>query len=528
MNNENNIKEISSDLNKINKNCLNPDDTKNIEYINQEFYDSKEYPIINIENEINNTVHISGDKLIVEKNFDNYKKYNKKSNNFDFSNNLENNEKISLKKKSIINDTSILYKKITFNNEGNPSENVMKNNKFKTYEENCLINSEAMNSEKLFSQYNEEFETNNRKSSLKKKILGFFILLFVVLLIVSSSILIKSIETNTKPFLLTYLGYNFFIIYLVIDLIKNLIIKCKQKYNSKESEDEYFEIKYNTKDESKFSHVMERLDSGVEYSYGENFANYTIILCLLWYTTNACYNYALTLTSVTTVNSLSASNIIFVLIFEYLFLIKFSKRKSFFSIFKILGACFSLVGIVLITVFNFESVNDEEKKTNSNNYFGVLLGLCSAIVYASYSIYFKLQTKKYKEKFNVLQTYGFIGIFNLLIIPIILIIFHFTKIETFSFPKSNEFFYIFINALFGGVICDFLIGYAIWLLSPDAVSFGMTMTIPLSYIFDLFIKKNFEFNFFYFFGIACIIAGFSLIAIDNLKKYFKKKLANTE
>ncbi len=47
------------------------------------------------------------------------------------------------------------------------------------------------------------------------------------------------------------------------------------------------------------------------------------------------------------------------------------------------------------------------------------------------------------------------------------------------------------------------------------------MTVPCSYIFDIFIKKDFEFNIIYLFGLICLIVGFGFIFFEY---WVKKKM----
>lgn len=524
---------------------LNLNSNLDVSYRNNEALDNneKEPEIINIDNEIIQiSFSDSSAKMIVEKrhsidvkqNTNNYEEKiiinNSPNLSRDFINKLPNNYTNNNEK--IINEISIVTN----------TDKTLISNETKIYNQNKHLDKKkfpedipyALSSEKLlnYSEIENEADPQN-KTSAQKTVLGFIILLLIVVLTVTSSIIIKIIEGNIKPFLFTYLNYNFFIVYLLIDFIKKKIKKClKRKRNLNESEEEYFRINKDAHSDSRFSKAMRRFNSEIEIGYAENFVYFTIVLCLLWYSTNALYNYALTFTSITSVNSLSSSNIIFVLIFEFFFLIKVKNRNNFFTLFKFFALLSTFSGIMLIAFYDKNNTNkndsdvknneNDDDKTSKNSLLGVLLGLSSAFCYAAYSVYFKIQTKKYKSNFNITQTFGFIGVFNLLIIPFLLVLLHFTKIEIFVMPTSNDLFYVFLNAL-TGVTSDFLIGCAIMLLTPDVVSFGMTMTIPLSFVFDIFIKKNFVFQLLYFFGILAIIVGFSLIATESYIKYVKNK-----
>ncbi len=468
--------------------------------------------------------------------------------NIDYNNNCEKPNKIYKDKIINTNDCPVKLCKYYPPNKEKIKKSSIEENKLINNSENELFSS-SINSKNLLKDYEIKNQNPKNRSIIKKKIIGFLVLFFSVILIVLSSILTKRIENNLKPFLFTYLNYNFFIIYLVIDLIKKLIKNYQKKKiikSLKESEDEYFKIKNEIYDDSKFSETMRRFDSEVKLSYANNFAIFSLILSLLWYFSNAFYNYGLNFSSITTVNSVSSSDIVFVLILEYLFLVKVKERKNFITVYKILAVLFSLTGISLIYFYNHDpkKLNIDSSKNNSsdivlndneiidsNKIIGIISSLMGAIFYSSYSVYFKIQTKKYKSNFDIIQIFGFIGLFNFFVIPILLIFLHIFKIETFELPSGEDFLNIFINALFGVVISDFLNSYAIILLNPDVVSFGLLMTIPISYIFDIFIIKTINFNLFYFFGISFIACGFFFIAIEsyiNARNKSKKKENNKE
>ena len=153
---------------------------------------------------------------------------------------------------------------------------------------------------------------------INKTILGLFLLTLVVIITVASSVIIKNVTETVKPFLFCYFNYNFYLIFLLVNKIKNWYIKRKEKNDDSEINKIYY-IRNNVERDSGFSFAMQRFDSEVENAYQSNFVFLCIILSLLWYFSNAFYSYALTYSYITNVNSISSSSIIWVLFLEFFF-----------------------------------------------------------------------------------------------------------------------------------------------------------------------------------------------------------------
>jgi len=148
--------------------------------------------------------------------------------NIDYNNNCEKPNKIYKDKIINTNDCPVKLCKYYPPNKEKIKKSSIEENKLINNSENELFSS-SINSKNLLKDYEIKNQNPKNRSIIKKKIIGFLVLFFSVILIVLSSILTKRIENNLKPFLFTYLNYNFFIIYLVIDLIKKLIKNYQKK-----------------------------------------------------------------------------------------------------------------------------------------------------------------------------------------------------------------------------------------------------------------------------------------------------------
>lgn len=355
--------------------------------------------------------------------------------------------------------------------------------------------------------------TNNQKKINKlyfRSIIGYILLVVVILLTVLSAVWVQKITDTVKPFCLTYINYSFLTILIFVHCGKNKIKNCKKK-KVDNLENSYEDIAEQITDDSvseTFAKVM--VDNRSDYS--GKFHIICIILMTFWYFGNAFYNLGLSVTSITSSNTIANVNIVFI------FLIKMIFFKSKCSLYKIIGLIFCIAGIILMAIF--DATARQVKKEDS--IIGDLYIIVSALFYSFYAISIKYYSKKHRFHFDVMEVFGYIGLYNMLLIPFVLIVLHIFGVESIAIPKGNDILLIFINAVVAGIVGDLIQSYCITLLSPHIVSFGLTLTIPLSYLWDFF-NKNIEFHFLYIVGSILIYVAFSIILYENYIKYKKKK-----
>jgi len=249
---------------------------------------------------------------------------------------------------------------------------------------------------------------------------------------------------------------------------------------------------------------------------------------ILWFFANGFYNLGLLKTSITSSNTLSCCNIIFIFGIKMIFFgSKCTPLKMISSLIAAIGIYF--IGHFEATVQIVPINNKEDSKVNNHNELpllhssnSTLIGdiyiLLGALFYSIYSIYLKKISKQYSKDFDMMEMFGYMGLYNFLLIPFTLVFFQMTLIEVFVIPSLNEFIKIFFNALISGIISDLLQNYSITLLSPIMVSFGLTLVSPISFTYDIIYGKI-SFNFEYLIGSIMIILSFILMVVD---KYYKK------
>lgn len=245
--------------------------------------------------------------------------------------------------------------------------------------------------------------------------------------------------------------------------------------------------------------------------YNKQFHLMCIYLAVLWYLGNCFYNLSIMTTSISSANTLSNSSIVFILTIKILYL------KSSCSIYRILGLI--IISIALGGLFWVDSGNSSSKKSSIIGDFYSILG---ALIYSVFALYLKQMYKKFKNHLNLVEVFGFIGLYTIFVIPLFLIFLHLTGLERCEIPNKEQYCYILINAFIGTILCDLLQNYSNILLSPHIVSFGLTLTIPVSYIWDV-LNHNVIFEYrFVVIGVLTVIA-FSLIIYEKYLKIIKKE-----
>jgi len=342
-----------------------------------------------------------------------------------------------------------------------------------------------------------------------RKTIGYIMMFIVIIISVLSSIWVKKIGEDVKAFTLTYLGISFLTILIGVSCIKKIIIKCCKK-KVVESENDISNLEKKTQEDT-FSETFEKILVDNRHNYENKFHKMSIFLMIFWYFGNSFYNYGLNLTSITSANSLSNFSIIFILLEKILVF------KSKCSIFKIVGTILCAGGVGMMMAFE-SSIKQEKERS----FLGDVLIVIGAFIYSIYANLLSYYSKKHKHHFDMMEVFGYIGFYNMILIPFVLIILGIFNIEKNETPSLHTLFYIFINAVVAGIFCDLLQSYSITYLSPHIVGFGLTLTIPLSYLYDYF-QGNITVDIYYVGGFALIFSAFCLIFIENCLKYKRKR-----
>ncbi|KAI6203573.1 FAM91-C domain-containing protein [Aphelenchoides besseyi] len=184
---------------------------------------------------------------------------------------------------------------------------------------------------------------------------------------------------------------------------------------------------------------------------------YTLYFAPLWVLSSVTYQAALVYSSVSTVNLISASSSLFVLVFGALLS---SHSADRFSWTKLLLVLINLSGVAIVSQF-------------STSIVGASLSFVSAMIYAIYLVVFSVMSRRT----------GSVDM-NLMFVIV-----HHTGLEPqLPFPTNQEIMLIILNSLIGSIFSDYLWLYATLLTNGLVASISLTLTIPLSMIADVVVN----------------------------------------
>ncbi|CAG9766441.1 unnamed protein product [Ceutorhynchus assimilis] len=224
------------------------------------------------------------------------------------------------------------------------------------------------------------------------------------------------------------------------------------------------------------------------------------VFCLLWFLANYTYEVALLRTDSKMMNILLSSSSIFVLILAGIYS---SGNADKFTISKLIAVLLSFIGIVL--------VNMSDIKLETNIPLGTVLTLSSALCYAIYLVFLKRSLQN-EEKIDIPMFFGFVGLFNTLLLWPVFLFLHATKIETFEWPTKEQMTLILVNGLMGTVISEALWLWGCFLTSSLMATVSISMTIPMTMIADVIVKHQ-RYPPAFYFGTLIMVLAFLMVTV---------------
>eukprot|EP00124_Ichthyophonus_hoferi_P000309 Ihof_evm5s11 gene=Ihof_evmTU5s11 len=206
--------------------------------------------------------------------------------------------------------------------------------------------------------------------------------------------------------------------------------------------------------------------------------------CLLWFVANYLFSVALTLTTVSSVTILSSTSGFFTLLLESA--VGGAAKDRLCLINFILVAC-SVLGVALVSISDAQGVtNNKVDGVGHHSLIGDLVALASAFMYGAYLVF--LQKKiGHEDSVDMGMFFGFVGLFNMILLWPIFLALHWSGLETFQIPVAKTWFYLIVNALIGTVLSDYLWLYSTLMTSPLIATLGLSLTIPLAILVDAMI-----------------------------------------
>uniref|UniRef100_A0A3Q2P8X4 Solute carrier family 35 member F5 n=1 Tax=Fundulus heteroclitus TaxID=8078 RepID=A0A3Q2P8X4_FUNHE len=207
-------------------------------------------------------------------------------------------------------------------------------------------------------------------------------------------------------------------------------------------------------------------------------AKISFFFCFVWFLANLSYQEALSDTQVAIVNILSSTSGLFTLVLAAIFPSNSSDR---FTLSKLLAVALSMGGVALVSLSSMESPDEK-------GVAGSLWSLAGAMLYAVYIVLIKRRVDR-EDKLDIPMFFGFVGLFNLLLLWPGFLLLHYTGFEPFELPSQLVWTYILINGLIGTVLSEFLWLWGCFLTSSLIGTLALSLTIPLSILADICLQK---------------------------------------
>ncbi|XP_006636420.1 solute carrier family 35 member F5 [Lepisosteus oculatus] len=230
-------------------------------------------------------------------------------------------------------------------------------------------------------------------------------------------------------------------------------------------------------------------------------AKISFFFCFVWFLANFSYQEALSDTQVAIVNILSSTSGLFTLILAAVFPSNSSDR---FTLSKLLAVILSMGGVALVSLSGSDSSDGKDT-------IGSLWSLVGAVLYAVYIVMIKRKVDR-EDKLDIPMFFGFVGLFNLLLIWPGFFLLHYTGFEVFELPSKLVWMYIIINGLIGTVLSEFLWLWGCFLTSSLIGTLALSLTIPLSIIADMCMQKV-QFSWLFFAGAIPVFLSFFIATL---------------
>ncbi|XP_075843880.1 solute carrier family 35 member F5 isoform X2 [Microtus pennsylvanicus] len=354
---------------------------------------------------------------------------------------------------------------------------------------------------------------NSGFSQRRRMALGIVILLLVDVIWVASSELTSYVFTQyNKPFFSTFAKTSMFVLYLLGFIIwKPWRQQCTRGFRGKPAAffadpEGYFAAC--TADTSVSSSLSEPLyvpvkfhDLPSEKLESTNIGTEKAPKKSRWFLANLSYQEALSDTQVAIVNILSSTSGLFTLILAAVFP---SNSGDRFTLSKLLAVILSIGGVVLVNLSGSE-------KSAGRDTIGSIWSLAGAMLYAVYIVMIKRKVDR-EDKLDIPMFFGFVGLFNLLLLWPGFFVLHYTGFEDFEFPNKVVLLCIVINGLIGTVLSEFLWLWGCFLTSSLIGTLALSLTIPLSIIADMCMRKV-QFSWLFFAGAIPVFFSFFIVTL---------------
>lgn len=366
--------------------------------------------------------------------------------------------------------------------------------------------------------------SNHQNLTKSRWTLGLILLAVVVLLWVASGFLINDIFESgeyRKPYFVTYLNTGTFTIYLLPSLYRYIRKKSNDQLSSPNASTIKLAGQIKTDSENGERQGLltpntsgtdlsnaGRLPEPVPYTVRET-AIFSSQFCILWFVANLLSNACLSYTSVSNSTILLSTSSFFTLMIGSLF--KVEKITSQ----KVIALVVSIIGLYLIVA---TTNSDEDTSTDvSKAWLGNVMALASALVYGLYTTLLKVAIGDDESRINMYLFFGFVGLFNIILLWPVITLFNYIGVETFELPSTAYVWVIVLTNAGTTIVSDFCWALAMLMTSPLVVTVGLSATIPIAILGDMVLKSHYD-SFGYYVGAAIMIGAiFRINHLENVE-----------
>ena len=233
---------------------------------------------------------------------------------------------------------------------------------------------------------------------------------------------------------------------------------------------------------------------------------------VFWFAANYFYQLAFTNSSVATVNILSSTSSLFVLVIAAALP---SCEVERLTATKVLVVLVCVGGASLVSVSDSQETSSSSGDSGPKWDIGILYSLLGALLYAFYLVLLKRRVGPL-HRLSVTMFFGFVGVWCALLVWPLLVVFHYTGVEEFVLPNdvvngTHVWTYLTVNGVVGTVFSEVLWLLGVFLTSPLVGTLALVLVNPLSLAYSL-VRKQIAYSLQYVIGSILVTASFLLTA----------------
>jgi len=231
-------------------------------------------------------------------------------------------------------------------------------------------------------------------------------------------------------------------------------------------------------------------------------AQLSLTFTFLFFLGNYSYQAALAHTEAGIVNVLSASSCLFTLVLAAIFPSTPTDRPS---LTKAVAVLFTISGVVLV------SYSDLKVEEGGGAPLGALWTLAGALSYSSYIVFLRRKID-HEDKLDVPMFFGFVGLFCFVFLWPLFFLLHFSGAEVFELPSRPQLLAMLVNGVVGTVLSELLWLLGCFYTSSLIATISISLTIPLTTIADVLVKKI-SYDRLFYMGCVPMFVSFFIVAL---------------